>query len=211
MSITIETISQGLKSIHTPHSGRSEVVALYKRNKPTENRLVHKALKSPKFTYVYPYPSINLINMEDIERSYIRTFNQFKKQLSNDKEKLFGFSENFIVSAFRSIYLKLIDVDLKNIIFNITNDSSIFFKSSHTEDSVFVEVFFDNEIPNGYELMVNIHRKNGINVSFGGSLEKVIVKLKNELVSKNIIYNVQFEQTPIDEELSATYFAEATF
>lgn len=210
MSITFETISQGLKSIHTPHSGRSEVVALYKRNKPTENRLVHKALKVPKVSYVYP--SISLIIMEDIERSYIRTFNQFKKQLSNDKEKLFGFSENFIISAFRSIYLKLIDADLKNIIFNITNDTSIFFKSSHTEDSVFVEVFFDDEIPNGYELMVNIHKKNGINVSFGGSLEKVIVKLKNELVSKNIIYNVQFEQTPIDEELlSATYFAEATF
>lgn len=208
MSITIETLSQGLKSIHTPHSGRSEVVALYRRNKPTENRLVVKTIKLPMVSY--SYPSINLINMEDIERRYIHTFNDFKKKLSLNKEKLQEFPVNFIVSTFRSVYLKLINADLKNIIFNITNDSSVFFKSSHPEGNIFIELFFDNEIPDGYELMVNIHKDNGLNISFGGSAEKVVDKLKNELVSKNIKNIVQFEQTRINEELSGAYFAEAT-
>jgi hypothetical protein len=151
-----------------------------------------------------------IIRMEDFERSYIKTFNEFKKNLTENKEDLQGFSNSFIVSLFKKVYLKLVDLDLSNIIFNITKDSSVFFKSSHHSGKIFLELFFDKEISDNHELIINIHKNNGTTNAFGGNVDEVLKRLSSELSLRTSEEHLQYEQTSIDEELSGLSFTEAT-
>ena len=202
-------LSQELKQFQTPHSGSIEVSNLYRRHKPTISR--RKGVKTKELDYVpSSYPSMTIISMEDFERSYIKTFNEFKKSLATNKEVFEGFSDSFIISLFKKVYLKLVDMDLSNIIFNITKDSSIFFKSSHSSGKIFLELFFDDEISDNHELIINFHKEDGTSLAFGGNIDETLDRLDYELTSTTSEERLQYEQTSIDEELSGLSFTEAT-
>jgi hypothetical protein len=79
----------------------------------------------------------------------------------------------------KQILSKLTELNAEKITHEITHDESIFFKSTIQNLNVYLELYFEGDIP--IELIINIYKKGEHILSFGGDIDKTLKRLQSEI------------------------------
>lgn len=83
---------------------------------------------------------------------------------------------------FENTFSRLIDIGGENISHHITEDDSIFFICEINNNRIYLELFFDEELPKQTELILNLYNKDDSVIGFGGDILETFERLANELV-----------------------------
>ncbi len=198
------------KKEHTPFNKDKEYKHLYKRGDETSLG------KSFFNASMYPLTSIKIYaksayEKEAYERNYIVILNEFKKKLLQEGKYFEGFTETSIYNYFKEIYLKLIKLNADNILFDLTDDSSIFFQSNILDFTVYVELYLDTESNELPELILNLYKNSEIELAFGGSVDEVFRKIENKISENNLQSDWILSTYSSDEKIPQSAFATETF
>lgn len=198
------------KLFHTPFNKDKEYKFLYKRSKETVFRVM--SLPKPKLSYLdLGLQTVIVRKTEAVEKNYIRIYSKFRQLLKSKKDYFHGYSESTVLFYFKKVFLKLIAIEASGIKFDVTEDCSIFFQSKISGDNAYLELYFDDELPDLTELIVNVYKPESSVSAYGGNIDEVFIKIENEM-SQKIVQNTCVEPTFLpDEGLSTGSFATATF
>ncbi len=151
--------------------------------------------------------SIKASAQERKSRKYVEYISEFSKNWNSKKSHFNSFAKDFVWDKFKTTVDQLLQLRPDYISFNLTNDCSIFFKAMVKGKNIYLELFFDEEVEDNVEAIVNIYKDGKVVIAYGGSIEETFQKVQKLLSSKDKIT----VSTSIPYAISGAYFATAEF
>lgn len=143
---------------------------------------------------------------EKLSRRYLQYASEFLR-LWRSKEQLFaGYNTEYIWQTYKSVIHEVLQLKPGYISFDLTDDSSIFFKANVKEFNVYLEVFFEDDSL-ACESVVNIYQDGKVILAYGGQLNAVFSKIEDVCGHKTKV----IPSTSATYEVSGAYFATPTF
>ena len=136
-------------------------------------------VSNPSPSSYFSLPEVFLKEKRD--REFLRLLKILKEKLNEHPGYFEEIDHFFVFKNTAQLIDQILQLNPKYLTLETTNDSSVFIQSRFNENILYLELFFDDDIPEGYELVTIIYR-NGENIlAYGGDLNTAIFKIKEKL------------------------------
>ena len=124
----------------------------------------------------------NLVSInEKADNDYIEYINCFYSKWKEANPDFKSFDEFFVIRNFKTVIYKLLFYNPDYITFNLTDDQSIYIQSKINDNSIYLELYFDREFPEGIQLVVNVYKDKKPLLAFEGNIDECFSEIADEL------------------------------
>lgn len=147
---------------------------------------------------------------EDLSKSWRAAIDSINGQIRKNPELLKNINPQDFAAAFSGIWDTFLYLNSVSIYAQITSLNSLVIKAETKEGNIYAEVFFDKVTGWQSETVVNIFKNQQMEFNNSGSLEDMILAIKQYFDNPAIDYSTYLNQTA-EYALSGTAFATAEF
>lgn len=126
------------------------------------------------------------VNTQQLSKDYIKYYKIFREGYQKNKDLFSSFSFNFVSDVFETIIRNILTSGPDRISLGFTNDVSIFIKSVLYNKNLYTEIFFDKEIDNDVEVVINLYTNKECTYSYSGDIENSIQEIMQHFPNYNV-------------------------